>query len=265
MAIFFIFLASWRFTAGSLLQIFPPTPPEFVVIVARQRSGSSTLSNLIGSHPCSLSGNEIWRNSTKQDPLGAHRLTNMTPEQVRQQPHTFLKEIHDNVCTEAIRNGRIASNCKGKCTISVKMFDVHHLSQEGIFAMVDDPDFRFVVLERNVEDEYCSHYIAVTTGDFGTTPGGHKKMSARIECGEATPEFVDEHTQWFSSMRNNLRSKGRSYLDIPFALVASCELKELIASILGFLGLYTPVSVGILPRYDAVFKPCEVLVTDENG
>lgn len=240
-------------------EFLPPSPPKYIILLSRQRSSSTTMSYLLGQHPCSLHGNEMWYPAPRQDVLHAHRHTDMSPADVKKDPHAFLNSVHDEICNEAIESGKISASCEGKCAIVIKTFDIHHLSLDGIFSMMEDPEFRFVVLERKLEDEYCSYLVATIAGDYGTVPSEHIKGSAdNITCGSPPEEYADKHVTWFRTMRDALRTRGTFFVDVPFALVASCRLQEVIPSILAFMGLNAPYEVeDMRESLETLFLECD--------
>lgn len=184
-----------------------PSQPDYIIVSARQRSGSSTLSSSLGGHPCTLNGNEIWSDNASQDILRGHTYTSLSNQEIRKNPHAFLSEIHDDICHMARNNGYIDSSCS-KCTVVVKMFDIHHLSEEGIIDLMSDKDISFVVLERDVQKEYCSLQLAHEKGDWGTTPSDHKKENNEYQCDTVSESFAWEHNAWFYFIRTELRKKG---------------------------------------------------------
>lgn len=215
--------------------------PDYIIVSARQRSGSSTLSAVIGGHPCAVNANEIWTDSPSQDILGAHQFTEMDVHEIRQYPHEFLTQVYGPLCDLSIDRGVVDSSCN-RCTIVVKMFDIHSISPDGIKSLMADEGISFVVLERDVEQESCSLQLAHQKGDWGTTPDQHK-LKADFECVTASEEFIVEHDKWFNFVRSELFNHGRYFINIPFNSVASCKLKNVAESIFAFGGLETPIEL----------------------
>ena len=210
--------------------------PNYVIVSSRQRSSSTTLTSVLGSHPCMVSGNEIFVNDPVQDRLGAHSFVNMTYEEIREFPDLFLSKAHSNIC----KNQYLPPVCQGHCTVSVKLFDEHSITYPGIQSLMENDDNFFLVLERDVHDEYCSFKKAKETGDWGVTPQGHNKQ-LKFEC----PDYVDldfkfRHKRWFNMLRSKLHEAGRFFIEVPFSLVASCRLHNLVNSI--FMATGQPLS-----------------------
>lgn len=221
---------------------FDPEPqPDYIVVAARQRSGSSTLSAVIGGHPCAVSANEIWTDSPHQDVLGAHYLTTLDNKEIREYPLDFLSQVHGPLCEQAMERGDIDYSCSS-CTVVLKMFDIHSISASGIKDLMNDEAIKFVVLERDIQDEFCSLELAHQKGDWGTTPGQHKeKKMENFVCGSVTHEFAYKHRAWFDFLHLELLNMGRYFLNIPFDSVASCNLKKVASSIFAFGGLETSI------------------------
>jgi hypothetical protein len=235
------------------------TQPDYLIVAARQRSGSTTLSSVIGGHPCAVSANELWTNDPNQDILGGHQFTTMKNDpEIRDNPREYLSQVHPHLCEQSRERGDIDSSCSS-CTIVVKMFDIHCVTQSGIKELMSDESIRFVVLERNVHQEYCSLELAHQKGDWGTTPGQHKSNGGGVDfvCGDATPEFAAKHNEWFDYLRLELFNQGRLFMNVPFDAVASCNLKNVAASIFAFGGLETPVEFDYHDRnIESLFDHC---------
>jgi len=228
-----------------------PVQPKYIIVASRQRSSSSTLAYLIGGHPCVLSGNEIWTNKPTQDILGAHGMVNMSYNEVSENPDVFLHKVHEKACMDA----QLPDMCNGMCSISIKLFDIHIVSSNGLRKLMNDTSFFFVVLERDVRGEYCSHMRANLYDDWGITPSGHSLMSKDFICGETKENFISEHNRWFHTLRENLRVAKRFFMEIPFALVASCGLKDLVNSIYAVNGI-PPGIMDIQENLKELFYNC---------
>ena len=241
--------------ASSTVHVDQTPQSDYIIVAARQRSGSSTLSSVIGGHPCAVNANEIWTNQPSQDILGAHEFTELDEHEIRQYPREFLSQIHGPLCDLSMENGMIDSFCD-KCTIVLKMFDIHSISPDGIKNLMSDKDISFVVLERDVQKESCSLQLAHQKGDWGTTPGQHK-IKADFQCVPASPEFVQNHDYWFNNIRKELANHGRFFLHVPFDAVASCQLKNVAESIFAFGGLKTPADLVFQNKHiDSLFNEC---------
>jgi len=248
-----VFLALISFVGA--VELYHVTPPSYIIIASRQRSSSSTLNGMISSHPCVLHGNEIITNSPGQDKLGAHGHVDMTAEEIHHDPHTFLTMAHHGICEEARRDGTLPDTCDF-CTISIKLFDKHHVSEDGLHDLMNDHDMYFVVLEREVSEQFCSLKRAAQINDWATTPSRHKNIDIPCSSSEVTQEFREMHDKWFHTVRSGLRNAGKFFLDIPFTSVASCDLLSLTMSIFGFSGLFIPERVVLGGELEKLFWVC---------
>ena len=249
-----ILLAIYVKVSKSTILADQPIQVNYIIVAARQRSGSSTLSTVIGGHPCAVTANEIWTDQPSQDSLGGHKFTDLDDKEIRQFPREFLSQVYISLCNQAKDLGQIEASCD-KCTIVVKMFDIHSLSATGVKSLIEDEDIAFVVLERNAEQESCSLQLAHEKGDWGTTPAQHKV--ADFHCTNATKEFVAKHDEWFSFLRVQLLKKGRYFLNVPFDSVASCKLQNVVQSIFAFAGLETPTELTFSDgNIVQLFKKC---------
>ena len=231
------------------------TPPSYIIIASRQRSSSSTLNAMVSSHPCVLHGNEIITNSPKQDKLGAHSYVEMSSEEIHQDPHTFLTTAYDGICEQARRDGTLPGTCEF-CTISIKLFDKHHVSENGLHDLMNDHNMRFLVLERDASEQFCSLKRAARINDWGTIPSRHKNVDIPCSSNEVTQEFHEQHDEWFYTIRSGLRDAGQFFLDIPFNSVASCDLLSVTTSIFGFSGLFIPDEVILQEDIEKLFWGC---------
>jgi len=233
-------------TLGTVYESELPHQPKYIIVASRQRSSSSTLSSMIGSHPCVLSGNEMFTDKPGQDKIGVHSMVNMSHTEISDNPERFLLEAHEKACQG------LPSMCNGKCTISIKLFDIHGVNK--VEKLVNNKDFFFVVLEREVRGEFCSHMKAKTLNDWGTTPAAHK--SVEFNCPETEIAFIEKHNYWFHLVRSSLTNASRFFMDIPFSVVASCELRNLVNSIYGATGLPILGKMDLNTQMRALFDSC---------
>ena len=231
------------------------TQSDFIVIASMQRSGTTTLTGVIGGHPCAVSGNEIWTDKPPQDILGGHRYTTKNDFEVREKPSEFLSEIHEPLCRDARERGYIAPSCSS-CTIVVKMFDIHGMPVVGIQNLMGSDSVDFVVVERDIQEQFCSLQLASQKGDWGTTPIQHVAKEG-FNCPTVTDHFAFRHNSWFRLLRTELLNKGRYFLNVPFSSIASCDLKRVASSIFAFGGLQTPVDIDYRDyNLDSLFESC---------
>lgn len=232
-----IFLFFFLFSLCNGLTIEKPKPPKYIIIASRQRSSSSTLNRMISSHSCVLHGNEIWTRNHSQDNLGAHDVVDMSDEEIRQYPNEFLLSAYDELCSNAIMNGDISSDCE-TCTIAIKMFDIHGLG-DNVSSLIEDSDFEFLVLERPVQGQYCSWKRAKISNDWATVPGKHNAETAipPDDCAMVPYNFKEKSEKWYRMIRTELKREGRFYTEIPFETVSSCKLSNLMGFIYSQYGL----------------------------
>lgn len=246
--------AEWK--AEEIEDFVVPDQPTYLIVASRQRSSSSTLSRVFASHPCALHGNEIFSEDRKQDHLGAHAVVDMTQSEIYDEPHEYLTLAQEALCAEAVADGTIPDVCGGRCTIVIKLLDIFGLSGAGIASLMEDPRMEFVVLERDIQGEYCSYARAMSQGDWGTTPGQHKASLQVVPCDDVPREFSDKHEDWFAELRRQLRRSSRSFVDVPFALVASCGLKSLAESVFAMFGFPLPIDVEFPRDIQKLFDVC---------
>lgn len=243
------------FTPIFCVKIEEPIPPKYIIVSSRQRSSSSTLNRMISSHPCILHGNEMLTNSLGQDTLDAHRHSDMSREDIYYDPRDFFLRAYDGICEEARENGNLPDTCD-HCTISIKLFDIHYLDPDGLFEVMNDHDFSFLVLERDVEAQYCSYERAKIANDWGTTPSTHKKINFDCSDYELSESFVEKNDKWFNTLRSGLRKANRFFQEVPFASVASCDLLNLVKSIFGLNALVVPGELQLQNDLERLFIDC---------
>ena len=136
------------------------------------------------------------------------------------------------------------------------MFDSHGLTRDGVTSLMKDPSMAFVALERDVGNEYCSYLRAITRDGPGTAAGGFYNNPPAMDCDDVPREFVVAHDKWFDRIRQELRLNGRSFVDVPFSLVASCGLPELAESILVVNGFVLPTELELPSDIVSFFPEC---------
>jgi len=240
---------------GAAVDLEHETPPSYIIIASRQRSSSSTLNTVVSSHPCVLHGNEMFFNNPQQDILGAHSYVEMSSEEIGQDPHRFLSTAYNGICEEARKDGTLPDTCEF-CTISIKLFDKHNLSKNGLHDLMNDHNMRFIVLERDASEQFCSLKRANHINDWGTIPSRHKNIDIPCSSNEVTQEFHEKNEEWFYTIRSGLRNAGQFFLDIPFKSVASCDLLSITMSIFGFSGLFIPEEVVLQEDMEKLFWGC---------
>ena len=229
-----------------------PTPPKYIIIASRQRSSSTTLTRMIASHSCVLDGNEVWNVYDKdQDKQSAHDYVNMNPYEIRKDPGVFLSLAHEGICQTARDNGSLHSQCD-TCTVVVKLFDIHGI--ENVTQLFEYTEFGFVVLERPIEGQWCSLKKAEATNDWATTPGGHKVVD--YECDDVPEQFRDRIQKWYDLLRSGLKDAGRFYMEIPFSVIASCNLSRLIPTLYSEFGLELSNEITLPSDLEELFRYC---------
>lgn len=249
-------IAPFGWSSSLEQEVNAPKQPSYLIVTSRQRSSSTTLSRVLASHPCALDGNEIWFEKSTQDKLGAHNYTGMGWKAVHTEPHLFLTSARAKICAKALSDGTIPDTCGGQCTIVIKMFDQHGLKRDVISSLMADPSMAFVVLERDVGGEYCSHQRAELHHDWGTLPGKHKTGLPLLDCAEVPEKYVNVHNDWFHFVRRALGLHGRIFVDVSFDLVASCGLQGLAESIYAMHGFVLPTTLNVAEEIDALFRGC---------
>ena len=212
-------------------------PPKVIALMSMQRSGSTTVSRLLSSHKCTVWGNEIFSGGN-QDVLGAHETLGYTPEETRKNPLQFLLEVNKSICKQ------VPSECNGRCTIVVKIFNIHQLSENGISDIISSDDIGIVVLQRELKDWYSSSVAAWTMNDWNTTP--HDNRPVREVFDNVPTKDKARYTEWFDKIRSLSTYLGKMYLEIPFSSVQTCALFDMvIPSIYNFFGFNLEDGVDI--------------------
>lgn len=208
-----------------------PVPPKVIAVASMQRSGSTTLSRLIASHKCVVWGNEIWNPDKDQDVLGAHAMTGLDVEYSASHPVDFLLRVNEMVC----KSGLVPEECNGRCSIAVKVFDIHYISESGLADFVMSPDVGIVILQRDISELYASKLSASKNGDWQTTPSVFRPEH---EAHPVVPyEARDRYDTWFSYLRNTLSEAEKVYMEVSFATVKTCKLFDtVLPSLLTFFG-----------------------------
>jgi len=238
-------------------------PPKVISVTTLQRSGSTTVSRLIASQQCAVWGNEIFVGGG-QDVLHGHELAEYTIQEARDNPVQFLLDVNKIVC----KSDDIPKECNGRCTIVVKVFDNHLVSEKGMEEMIASPDFGFVVLQRPISEWYSSGYSAWKNNDWDTTPNA-KRPERKIFKEEDLPSMTKtRYSTWFDKLRDGLNGAGKLYLEIPFAAVKTCGLfDEILPSVFSFFGMDFEQGVEIKNKWDgdnieSILESCSHVVGD---
>lgn len=209
-----------------------PVPPKIIAVMSMQRSGSTTLSRLIASHKCVVWGNEIWDHNKLQDVLGAHAMTGLDEDYSSLHPVDFLLQVNEIVCKSSL----VPEECNGWCSIVVKVFDIHDISESGLMDLVRCPEVGIVILQRSLSERYSSKISASMNGDWNTVPS---KSRPEHEMHPVVPyEERNKYDTWFSFLRNTLSEADKVYIEVSFAMVKTCRLFDtVLPSLLSFFGL----------------------------
>ena len=206
-------------------------PPKIIAVMSMQRSGSTTVSRLMASHKCVVWGNEIFAGGG-QDVLGAHDLLDYTSGESRDDPLEFLLELNKSIC----KSESLPKECNGRCTVVVKIFNNHQVSEQGISDIISSEDVGIIVLQRNLNDWYASNVAAWSLGDWNTTP--HDNRPHREIFQTVPVKDKDRYINWFDKIRSLSNEVGKLYLEIPFSTVKTCGLFDMvIPSVYKFFGI----------------------------
>ena len=240
--------------AGEALVTLGALPvAQYLVIVARERCGSTHLGAVLGQHPCVLFGDEVL-SLHEMDPLQLVYLTRFTYEDMMQNISGFLDAAHSLVSCP--------SSCRQHCTIVLKMFDGHLsgnlTAQRSVLA---HPGVRVAVLERDAEHIICSlnkgHSLVK---DFAHTPLERAKLygetleqqrertricleglnsSETLDIlNDTYPHFREHHAHWYATVRNTLADLNKAFITVPFgsSTVGCYFYTELLPMLYAFMG-----------------------------
>ena len=220
---FFLFQFLIGFTVTNSIKTFfdEAVPPKIISVMSMQRSGSTTVSRLLSSHKCVLWGNEIFSGGS-QDVLGAHDLLGYVPGESREDPLGFLLKLNKSIC----KSESVPKECNGRCTVIVKIFNNHQVSEQGISDIISSEDVGIIVLQRNLNDWYSSSIAAWKQGDWNTTP--HDNRPEREIFQTVPVKNKDMYTSWFEKIRSLSNEVGKLYLEVPFSSVKTCNLFDMV-------------------------------------
>ena len=236
-------------------------PPKVISVTTLQRSGSTTVSRLIASQKCAVWGNEIFVGGS-QDVLHGHELAEYTIQEARDNPVQFLLDVNKIVC----KSEDIPKECNGRCTIVVKVFDNHLISEKGMAEMITSPDVGFVLLQRPLLDWYSSGWSAWKNNDWDTTPNA--KRPERKVFKYAPDEAKARFSTWFDKLRTGLNEVGKLYIEVPFASVKTCSLfDKILPSVFNFFGMDMEDGVDIENKWkgdniESILESCSHVVGD---
>ena len=230
-------------------------PASIVIVVSTQRGASTELAELIGSHPCGASFNELL----KRDgfPFGYSRYVNDSRSyrdflnvSKLQKAHWLhdARDARSRFC--AARPAAVAHVCGDVCTISLKMHlnsMVRTFADQDWIRLVLAEDVRAVVVERNALQVYCSIQRAKATLDWGHTPEAHRPHStwnlthlcSGTDFRNQAWHFATAVRARFKATRAALSSVGRPFLELPFGQYVANQSGG-AARVLAFAGLQQP-------------------------
>jgi len=239
---FLIFICLIHCVVSKAVSFHKISAPKIVAVMSMQRSGSTSLNTLLSSHPCGINGNEIMTADKGQDILGAHKATGMSQKDSHSNPVDFLMRSHEMLC-------KTHSQCGGDCTIFVKIFDVHVLSNEGLTEMAMNEDIGYIVLERDVHESYESLQNALNHKDWLTVPG-QKRPDKEVYT--ITDKYLDRQRNWYEKVRGLLKDFGRTYVEVSFVTVQSCDiLHDVLPSIYSFFGMQLYDNIDVNSKSDS--------------
>jgi LPS sulfotransferase NodH len=210
-------------SAGDGLVSTTLAPPEYVIVVARQRSGSTFLAISIAKQLKQKGGlvvwnaDEPWAESTvRADNAHVDQLVNWTHAQRMQDPGRFLQELHAAYCSEQ-------KAMPGACVIVLKLFDIHleDTSADQLASIFAYPGARVVVLERDAAEERCSLLWAQQTNQWWTPNGTEREKRdgydqfKRDRCDTLSQEAQGvylKHRSWFGMVNSALTNVPNGHL-----------------------------------------------------
>ena len=175
-----------------------PTEPLLAIIVSTQRSASTDAAEVIGSHPCGASFNELLFDAKVpsgydkyERSRGLDAYLNLTGSALR---HSHWLEdalqARELVCEQ--RPSEIKARCGERCVVALKMHLTRTTEDRDPYAieLLTDKRVAVVVLERGGTDNYCSIEAAQNTDYWGHNPGQHASSqggeelaaTAKAEC-----------------------------------------------------------------------------------
>jgi hypothetical protein len=193
-------------------------PVEIVVVVARQRSGSTFMAASIEEElkrDPSLTVRNIGEPWLAGSPFNREydRLVNWTRTQRMLNPLGFLHAMQSALCRRATR-----------CVLVVKLFDIHFLYADGnwrcvvpdeLVPLFSHPAVRLVVVEREPNDEMCSLTWAEKTNQWWRPSTPQEVRAAyetfkRTNCSITSPQFdvptfAYQHASWFRVVHEAVR------------------------------------------------------------
>lgn len=214
-----------------------PPPARFLVIVGRERSGSTHLNIVLAnSHPCVLNGNEALMNGKPEmDPLGIRHGTKGGNLPGGKSPDEWLESLGSEW------RGLCPESC-AQCTVLLKLFESSlGGGWEKQKAILGHPSVRVALLERAPSEQFCSLGTARASGgvDWSHTPNERKELTglspaeqadARRECLSGLPGkqayhgFEADHNNFYNKVRIKLRHFGKTAVLIPFDASINCRL-----------------------------------------
>ena len=186
---------------------FPSLRPRQLLVMTRQRSGSTALMTLLAQHPkVEALGEAPWEPLNVNDADAARRLASLgiTADDLRNDAGGSLR--------------RILSTCDAPaCAVKVQSADVHApATASSLLDGAPVGSVHIVALERNARDEFESWRRALTTGAWEATP---KLQAARRALSDAAcasandcwkdielvkktsfADFKREHDAWFEEI-----------------------------------------------------------------
>jgi glutathione S-transferase len=211
-------------------------PIEFIGILSRQRSSSTYLCNTVADGLRAQPGTRVfdvgepWLNAAEA-PFNRpyDGLVNTTHMERMEAPLGYIRSLRAGLCRNATEK---------RCVLAFKLFDVHFTpygTQDGwyrrvrphqLIPLLAHPGGRFIVLEREPADEYCSLLFAQRSQQW-YLPSTPKHIRdeydsfRRHQCNasDSTPavvfknfqypdwlEFSSHHDAWFNLLYRSIRS-----------------------------------------------------------
>ena len=228
----------------------PSAPVQFVVVAASPRSASTSVTEEIADHRCSISFNEMFSNKTGNlwHPQGMRNqsLGCLYPEGApcegiqggcfsgwfRGRFYHALETLTalSNSWCQRKHDGRSspAPSCNGKCVVAIKLFGPDlfrspmgerefNAYKDSLARLMTYNGTRVVVVERDAADDECSYNYSKRTNIWH---GGNKKLETgwkNHNCHkQPSPRFAYGHKKWYDWVRGTLQKGHMPSLELPF-------------------------------------------------
>jgi len=154
---------------------------------------------------------------------GKRKVKDLSGEEI----HDFLLRVAHRRCQfqigKDLKQSSVGAGNRHQCIVTFKQFAEHLTMEQHKHVWKSLPNFRMIILERNIEDRWKSYWFAQQTGDWDVLGTKEHKQELNTKIGnnvipQVSAEFKEKHKHWYNAVHEFLDGEGVSK-DIPHLFI----------------------------------------------